>query len=413
MTGLKLNHAMKQKQTLSFSMGQRQSLKMLQASLMDLKADLQKQLQDNPLAEIEDVYTFREELNADIADTRKPSRNKAILSQLRDGDQINLTAADEILYQCDGNGWLRISEKQLAENLHLPLETIHKTRIEIMHCEPEGIAALNLSECLEAQMHPSAYEEELALKIIQKYLPQMAEGKQVYLCEKLQCSKEDLQKAMRAISSLNPRPGEIFDANPQRYIKPEIRIEHTDSGLKAIPIRYFIIRINKYESKHLTEEERQYINDSTKEIQSLIHGLNRRETTLLKLMNEMIRIQENYLIDHAVKQVCRLKELSSAVGLHTATVSRALQDKYYEMDGLVYPMNVLLNKEIRGTSVSQCMDSIRKIIERDPASSDQRISEELLEEGIVCSRRTVAKYRKQMHITISRKRKSKLDDHSV
>ncbi len=404
MNGLKLNHAMKQKQTLSFNMGQRQSLKMLQVSLMDLKADLEKELQDNPLAEIEEIYAFKEELNADIADTRKPSRNETILSQLRDNEKINLTAADEILYQCDGNGWLRTAEKKLSEELHLPLVTIHRTRMEIMACQPEGIAALNLSECLEAQMHPSDYEEKLALKIIQKYLLQIAEGKHAYICDQLKCSKEDLQRAIKIISSLNPRPGEIFDTNPQRYIKPEIRIEYTDDGLKAVPIRYFTIRTVKFDSDNLTKEEKQYIGSNTKEIQSLNNGLNRRETTLLKLMNEMIRIQEDYLLNHSAKKICRLEELSKAVGLHTATVSRALQDKYYEKDGLIFPMRTLLNREITGISVSQCMESIRKIIEREPGFSDQRISEELLQEGIACRRRTVAKYRKQMRISNSRHR---------
>ena len=66
--------------------------------------------------------------------------------------------------------------------------------------------------------------------------------------------------------------------------------------------------------------------------------------------------------------------------------------------------NEKLNKEIMGISVSLCMDSIRRIIEREPFFSDQRICEELLKEDIFCSRRTVAKYRNQMHIpSVSRR----------
>lgn len=404
MNAFKLNQSIRQKQTLVLNHGQRQSLKILQTAMADLKTDLEKQLQDNPLAEIEDTYTYREELNADIADTRKPSRNEAVLSQLSDNEKIDLRAADEILFQCDGNGWLRTSEKKLAEEMSMPIETVHETRMEILHCEPEGIAALNLSECLEAQIQPVCPAEMLALKIIRRYLPQLAENKHAYICEKLKCTEKELREAIKIIGSLNPRPGEIFDANPERYIKPEIRIEKTDTGLKAVPIRYFTIRITKFDSGSLSKEEKQYVSDSTKKIQALISGLNRRETTLLKLMNEMIRIQEDYLLNHTVKQVCRLEELSKAVHLHTATVSRALNDKYYEMDGMIFPMNGLLNKEIMGISVSLCMDSIRRIIEREPFFSDQRICEELLKEDIFCSRRTVAKYRNQMHIpSVSRR----------
>ena len=109
----------------------------------------------------------------------------------------------------------------------------------------------------------------------------------------------------------------------------------------------------------------------------------------------------------------RMREIAEMVGMHESTVSRAVRDKYLQCAHGVYPLRYFFVKGIEGdggegASSHEVKARIRQIIEQEDSQkplSDQKIADQLSEEGMSISRRTVTKYREGLGIPRSGDRK--------
>ncbi len=97
------------------------------------------------------------------------------------------------------------------------------------------------------------------------------------------------------------------------------------------------------------------------------------------------------------------------LSVHEATISRAVAGKYLETPYGIFPLKFFFRSGKCDLSRTAIQEKIRVIVEaedkRAPLTDDE-ICERLKREGIVVSRRTVAKYREEMGIPSSRERKA-------
>lgn len=101
------------------------------------------------------------------------------------------------------------------------------------------------------------------------------------------------------------------------------------------------------------------------------------------------------------------------VGVHESTVSRATSNKYIQTPQGVYEMKYFFSTGLSNASGSQVSaESLKKILQEiiqdeDASSplSDQKIAELFARRGITISRRTVTKYRDELGIPSTTKRK--------
>jgi len=108
-----------------------------------------------------------------------------------------------------------------------------------------------------------------------------------------------------------------------------------------------------------------------------------------------------------------IKDIASELGVHPSTISRVVSNKYAHTPQGVIELRKFFTVGVEssgGENVStvHVKEKIKKIIEVENTEkplSDQIISKMLSDEGIQITRRTVAKYRDQMHIPGSRERK--------
>jgi RNA polymerase sigma-54 factor len=109
-----------------------------------------------------------------------------------------------------------------------------------------------------------------------------------------------------------------------------------------------------------------------------------------------------------------MKELALELDVHESTISRAVREKFVQTPFGTIPLKSFFSSTIQtvyaeSTSSSQVKNVISSLVEKENKQrpySDQEIVETLkTKEGIVVSRRTVAKYRDQLGIPSSSKRK--------
>jgi RNA polymerase sigma-54 factor len=146
----------------------------------------------------------------------------------------------------------------------------------------------------------------------------------------------------------------------------------------------------------------------------LMKSIDQRQRTIYKVAQSIVSFQKEFLdngIEHLRPMV--LRQVAEDIGMHESTISRVVSNKYMYTPRGLFPMKYFFHSGVdsaRGENVSSMVvkERIRKVVEaEDPARplSDSKIMRTLQKEGIRLARRTVAKYREEMMIPSSDKRK--------
>lgn len=146
-----------------------------------------------------------------------------------------------------------------------------------------------------------------------------------------------------------------------------------------------------------------------------IDAIKQRQQTLLITMNAIMLRQEAYFLtgDERKLKPMILKDIADEIHMDVSTVSRVANSKYVTTPYGTKLIKVFFSESMKndqGEDVST--REIKKILEtviqeedkRKPLT-DEKLSKILKEKGYPIARRTVAKYREQLDISVARLRK--------
>ena len=147
----------------------------------------------------------------------------------------------------------------------------------------------------------------------------------------------------------------------------------------------------------------------------LVKALHQRATTILKVAEEIVRQQEDFL-ERGVQCLhpMTLRQVADAIEMHESTVSRVTANKYMSTPRGIYELKYFFTSSIAGVAegVTHSAEAVRQrikdLIDAETAGgvlSDDSLVERLRAEGIEIARRTVAKYREAMRIPSSVQRR--------
>ena len=297
--------------------------------------------------------------------------------------------------------------------------------------EPTGIGARNLSECLLLQLQANSVEGPtriLAKVIIQFHLEALASG-DLALIEKTLSDNAELNKLVNAsnikqaialIRSFKLYPGEALAESTTQYIRPDIIVEkiNTDWHARLDGDLHPALNISAEMSKLMKKAEgqdgyanlqREYAN-----AKSLMQNVQKRGQTLLEVAQLLVDRQQAYFNYGDVRlQPLKLADIAKPLELHESTISRTVNDKYMLTPHGVIELKSLFSAALRTTSGSSIsakatQSLIKTLISEEPITkplSDSSLVNILNQRGIQIARRTVAKYREQLRIPASHKRK--------
>ena len=341
------------------------------------------------------------------------------LSKIEDEDR---RIALEIIGNLSDDGYLEISLQDLSASINTPVGKIESVLKRVQEFEPSGIAARDLRECLLIQVRSLEKPNQLAIRILEEDFDLLQSRKMEILARKFKATLDDTQNAVHLISTLNPKPGQIFGGSDTVYIAPDIFIFRVgndysivlnDDGLPRL-------RINSLFQKELhggssSSSTKDYLQEKMRGAMWLIKSIHQRQRTIYRTTQSILKFQREFFdkgIDYLKPLV--LKDVADDIEMHESTISRVTSNKYVHTPRGIFELKFFFNSGIKHGTEEIASESVKNQILRivrseDPKTpvSDKQIVEELAKSDITIARRTVAKYREMLGIAPSSKRKKK------
>ncbi|QPA30630.1 RNA polymerase factor sigma-54 [Thermaerobacillus caldiproteolyticus] len=410
-----------------------QAIELLQYSTLELRSFLYEQSLDNPFLEINDhkpgqsykSLSHQEKRNViENISVRSETLTSYLLSQLH---SMSLSPKTRhilryLINSLDDAGYLRTDMKDVAAHLAVSEDEVEEAVQLLQSLEPAGVGARSLQECLYLQLQRLPERNLLAEQIVSQHFSLFVEKAWKALSKQLHVDITDLQQVWDLIRTLEPRPGSHYTKIEPHFIVPDFVIERSEEGLRLLfndEILPELIWNREYEKKLACRQDEQvelFIKEKYRQFLWLTKSLEQRKQTLVSVMKEILERQKQCFEKGltALKPLT-MREIADALNIHESTVSRAVKNKYVQTPFGTVELRYFFTSSLSSVSADEEASAtktkalIKQLIEaenkREPLS-DQKIADMLHEQhGIAISRRTVAKYREQLYIPSSAKRK--------
>ena len=345
--------------------------------------------------------------------------------------QLHLTARDPellrlgslIIGDLDDSGYLQTSLDELASLANVSPGAVEAALRAVQGFDPTGVGARDLRECLLIQLEARPERHEVAEAIVHGHLHELERRQLGKVADALGVSLKLTQEAVALIASLEPKPGKTFSGEEPRYITPDVYILKIDGrfvvtlnedGLPRLRISSYYRQILSRRAS-VPREAREYVEDKMRSALWFIRSIEQRKRTLMKVTESLVKVQNDFLnsgISHL--RPLTLREVADDISMHESTVSRVTTSKYVQTPQGLFELKYFFHRGVPSTdgdSVSslRVKDLVRRYLTAEDSHkplSDQKIVEILARvHGVEIARRTVAKYRGQLKIPSSNRRR--------
>jgi RNA polymerase sigma-54 factor len=223
---------------------------------------------------------------------------------------------------------------------------------------------------------------------------------------------KNYKKALSIIRKFR-NPPRIEYSNEEQVIIPDVMIFVNDD-------KHFTISLNDsyYPSLNINIDEcdknNSFIKEKIKEGNDLIHALNMRKSTLMKVANLIAVNQYDFFLGGSIKPM-KLKDIATDLEYNPSTISRTISNKYIICNRGIFSIKSFFTtsldeeSDISNSSIKIYINQLIKNENRQKPYSDEKLREKIKEKfNINIVRRTVTKYRKQLNIGSSTERKKYL-----
>jgi len=348
-----------------------------------------------------------------------------LLDQVRisDFDQEQRKIAELIIGNIDELGFLQASVEEIHQNTGIEPKAIQEV-LDIIQTtfHPVGVGARDLKDCLLIQLRRLGKENSMEAKIVANHLEDLGKRRFPEIARRLGTTVEQIQACANLIATLDPKPGQIFTPNPNKYVLPDVSVEKVEGEwqitLNGDQIPHLRIS-NAY--KELMAQDggntdvREYIREKIRSGKFLIKSIHQRQQTISNIAHEILKRQHDFFeYGPTALRPMTMVQIAEAVGVHETTVSRAISGKYMATPWGVFEMKYFFTpgyqtaggESMSNTSVKTAILELIRNEDRRKPLSDKEIVDILTERGIPIARRTVAKYRAELNILPSNMRKT-------
>jgi RNA polymerase sigma-54 factor len=343
-------------------------------------------------------------------------------------EQLGLSEATGLLREAcaflvgniDPEGYLRMTLEEIAAGVPCPPECAAKALALVQSFDPAGVGARSLAECLLIQANAANVASPLLVELVTNRFQELGSKPVAVLARQMNVPLEELQQAIDLIKQLDPKPGRRYDSSRTIYVEPDVAVVKADEdyvvlfnddGLPRLRVSRLYRQMLRANDGALDGEGRSYLREKIRAAQWLMKSLDQRKRTIVRVAESIVKKQRDFFeygVAHLRPLV--LRDVAEDIGMHESTVSRVVSNKWMASPRGLLPMKFFFHSAIASTGGGEDVSSlavkgkIRSLVDaEDPVHplSDARLSELLAKDGIRIARRTVAKYREELHIPAS------------
>ncbi len=332
-------------------------------------------------------------------------------------------AIESILGNLEENGYLTASLEEIAASSGIEPQDLEEALHLVQECDPAGVGARDLRECLLIQLRVLGAEGTAAWQIVSDHLGLLQSKQHKEIAKALGKPISEVETALEFIRKLDPFPGQRYNQTKPRLIEPDVFFVKSGDDYAVVVNEDDIpqLRLNKNYRNLMdrgasTKEVRNYVKERYTSAMHLLKNIEQRKRTILRVCHSILRRQRDFF-DYGVDYLkpMMIKEVAEEIGVHPSTVSRAVSSKYSHSPQGVFELRYFFSESVNGPSGGSMSliilkRTVKRMIEQedknDPHTDDQ-ITHILRSQGILVNRRTVAKYRADMKIPSTHQRRNR------
>ena len=374
-----------------------------------------------------------------FGDSLSERLTKQIRLKIKDDDTKKI--AEHIIGNLDESGYLRrelfniVDDLAFSQNIFTSEENLEKILIEVQDLDPAGVGARNLKECLLIQLRKK--KKTISIKtaeaILENCFDEFTKKHYAKISKKLDIDNIAIKEAIAEIVKLNPKPGNsLIDTQISiQQITPDftlvendgnitVELNHRNAPQLKVSSDYLemIKGFQESDKKERAKDAILFIKQKVDSAKWFIEAIKQRQNTLLKTMEAIISFQKEFFLSGDEKKLkpMILKDIAAIVEMDISTISRVANSKHvstpYGIFSLKYFFSEsLLTESGEEVSTREVKTILNEAIDKEDKTkplTDEKLAELLKKKGYLIARRTVAKYREQLHIPVARLRKQLL-----
>ena len=330
--------------------------------------------------------------------------------------------ADGYLVAVDEKGReIPITLEEIARTGGHALPDVERALTVVQSMDPPGVAARDLRECLLIQLAALDVEDPIALQIVTDHLGELQTQRFREIARALRRSLPEVMAAVDLIRSLDPRPGQRYNAIEARHIEPDVFFVKVANEYAVVANEDEVpqLRLSRtyrqmLESGNVDKTTQNYVKDRFRSAVQLLKNIEQRKNIIVKVCEAILRNQTGFLdggIDYLRPMM--IKDVAEEVGVHPSTVSRAVANKFAHTPQGVLELRFFFSEAVSSTNgrnipLTLVKSRVRRLIANEnPAKplTDEAIAKLLREDGISVTRRSVTKYREDLKIPSTHQRR--------
>ncbi len=371
---------------------------------------------EKPIIEVED---FRQELKNQLA--------------LQNLTELETGVGSFVIDSLTDEGFLEFSCENLADDYSMKFskwvepELVQRVILVVQQLEPVGVATANIKDCLMLQLKrmQQSPDVKLAMRILDQYYNELMHRNFERIMNDLKIEEDDLKDIFQLLGTLKLKPVTASNAMPQtETILPDFILVQDEEGTHVSLARERSSKlcissswkkmVYDTEKSHTDNRSKQYLKSKLNAAEWFVNAIRQRENTMLKVMEAIVRLQHEYFQEGDITKLkpMILKNVADMVGVDISTVSRITCNKYVQ----THFGNVLLKslftegisnhkgEVVSNKVIQKTIEEVIRMEDKKCPYSDQQLVKVLAKRGFEIARRTVTKYREQLHIPAAQMR---------
>ncbi|MGL5053469.1 MAG: hypothetical protein ACRC5W_07800 [Cetobacterium sp.] len=393
-----------QKMKIGLSLEMKLSIEILRMGLNELREFLQKEQIKNSTFEI--VYS--KSMN------RKSDNNINCLENISEGEKSLIHYLEEqimflnvkkevrdilnyLINNLDEKGYIDGDLEELRKAGCFKLLYFEEALNTLNKLEPLGVGSVDLINCLKIQIKNKGIKDDDLEKIIENNLEDIASKNLFKISLDRLIEMDKVEYYVRLIKTLNPKPARGFFVNKKtKYIIPDLIVEISGKEMRVIlnEDNFPTIKIKKLEMKNTYNTAL-----------VLERCIQKRQNTLFKVGQYILNYQKDNLINNKPLKTLKIKDIAFDLKLHDSTISRAIKNKFIKNGTKIEPLRKYIILDAKNEIIKNEIINLIKNENKKKPLSDEEILSFFIKNKIIINRRTITKYRNELGIFSSQKRK--------